>query len=614
MLLGVLAYHQTGMLDFSFAALQQHFDWHTVIVVALIICLFIFLGSLYKIMSLSQGGVSVAELLGGQLVPRSSTDAAERRLLNVVEEMAIAAGITVPRVYLLDEMGINAFAAGTSPNNAVIGVTRGALKHLNRDELQGVIAHEFSHIFNGDMRLNIRLMGGLHGILLLGMTGYYLLRVTRYVGRSRSSKGGNAAVLLLVLGIGLVAIGYIGFFFGQWIKSMVSRQREFLADASAVRYTRNQQGIADALKKIGGMGSTLINPAAAEYSHAYFSQGVSSVLEFMFATHPPLARRIRSIEPRWDGKYILPRIPKPEPKTPAQAPAAEDKQAKLTNVLLAGAIAAGVLSADEIIEQVGTVSDEQMALAQQIIAAIPVALREAAAEPFGARAVIYGVLMDWRAAVAVEQQSILKQLADPAVANMTQQLEEDRKALPEFARLPLLELTLPALQELSINQYQQFRSVVQALISADKKVDLKEWIMQRLVIQQLDEHFGLRKPARAKHAYLGAVKNEAEILLSLVAYTEHPDDAHAGQAFEAGKQAIGTTAFSIVPREELSLAKLNGAIDKLEQLKPVLKSRILKAITASIMHDGKATIKGQELLRTIASCLNCPIPPLGVMR
>lgn len=497
LVLAILAFNQTEMLVFSIDALQQNFNWHTVVSVGLIIILFIFLGSLYKIISLSQGGTSVAEMLGGRLVPRSSTDIAERQLLNVVEEMAIASGITVPPVYLLDEMGINAFAAGTSPNNAVIGVTQGTLKHLSRNELQGVIAHEFSHIFNGDMCLNIRLMGVLHGILLLGLMGYQLLRATRYMGRSRNSKGGQAVIVVLVLGAGLVVIGYVGYFFGQWIKSMVSRQREYLADASAVRYTRNRWGIADALKKIGGMGSMLINPAAAEYSHAYFSQGVSGALEFIFATHPPLDKRIKSIDPQWDGKYFMPTISRPEPATPQQAPATANKQTQVTNVILAGAIAAGVLSAEELIEQVGTVSDEQMALAQQIIAAIPVPLREAAAEPFGARAVIYGLLMDWRAGVSLEQKAILNQLADPAVANLTQQLQEAQQALPEFARLPLLELSLPILKTLSINQYQQFRSVVQALISADKKVDLKEWVMQRLVIQQLDEHFGLRNPPRS---------------------------------------------------------------------------------------------------------------------
>ncbi|NNF97042.1 MAG: M48 family metallopeptidase, partial [Halobacteria archaeon] len=290
LLLGILTYGQTGEFIFSPMILQQQFDWDIFIGVAIVVSILIFLGSLYKTMSLSEGGRSVAEMLGGRLIARNTSDPDERRLLNVVEEMSIASGISVPNVYLLDETSINAFAAGLTPNDVVIGVTQGTLRYLSRDELQGVIAHEFSHIFNGDMRMNIRLIGVLHGILLLGLIGYYILRATRYVRGSRNKEGASAIAIVLALGAGLVAIGYIGFFFGQWIKAMVSRQREFLADASAVQFTRNKEGIAGALKKIGGLtaGSYLENPSAPQYSHDYFSQGVGGFLQSLFETHPPL--------------------------------------------------------------------------------------------------------------------------------------------------------------------------------------------------------------------------------------------------------------------------------------------------------------------------------------
>jgi len=269
---------------FSAELFWRQFDWGLFTAVAAGVTILVILGSVYKMVALSGGGRTVAEMLGGSPIPRNTDDRTQRRLLNVVEEMAIASGIPPPPVYLLNDMGINAFAAGLSPNNAVIGVTRGALTYLNRDELQGVIAHEFSHIFNGDMRMNIRLMSVLHGILLLGLAGYYLLRATRFMRTSRNRNGGNAVVVMLALGGGLVVIGYIGFFFGQWIKATVSRQRELLADASAVQYTRNNQGIADALKKIGGStwGSLLENPSAQQYSHAYFSVGVRGLLQSLF--------------------------------------------------------------------------------------------------------------------------------------------------------------------------------------------------------------------------------------------------------------------------------------------------------------------------------------------
>ncbi|MGC2166174.1 MAG: M48 family metallopeptidase, partial [Gallionella sp.] len=320
----------------------QRFDWGLFGIVSIASIAVILLGSTYKMLSLKGGGSVVAELLGGRLVPHNTDDPALRRLINVIEEMAIASGTPPPPVYLLDDMGINAFAAGLTPYNAVIGVTRGAITYLSRDELQGVIAHEFSHIFNGDMRMNIHLMGVLHGILLIGLAGYYLLRVTRFTTSSRSRGGGNAVIIVLVLGVGLLVIGYVGFFFGQWIKATVSRQREFLADASAVQFTRNRHGIAGALIKIGGAtwGSRLESPSARQYCHAYFSDGVGGFLDGLFATHPPLEHRIKRIDPRWDGKFVAPKVEEvAAARDPADIAAARPK-------VLARAVLAVVLTPD----------------------------------------------------------------------------------------------------------------------------------------------------------------------------------------------------------------------------------------------------------------------------
>ncbi|MEJ2488626.1 MAG: M48 family metallopeptidase, partial [Sulfurovaceae bacterium] len=273
----------------------------TIVEIALGVVAFVAIGSLYKYLTLSSGGKNVALGLGGNQLNYNSATAQERVLLNVVEEISIAAGISVPAVYLLDEDSINAFAAGLSFDDAVIGVTRGAVEKLDRNELQGVIAHEFSHIFNGDMRLNLQLTALLHGILLIGLTGWTILRSMSRVRISSSKKGGGGAYIIL-LAVGLLVIGYVGTFFGSLIKANVSRKREYLADATAVQYTRYPQGIANALKKIMYYNSKLQAPAAATYSHLYFAEGVSSFFGSFMATHPPLEERIKKIEPYWDGE------------------------------------------------------------------------------------------------------------------------------------------------------------------------------------------------------------------------------------------------------------------------------------------------------------------------
>lgn len=606
LVMAIVVYHRDA-IHFSADPFWQRFDWHLFSLIAIATVAFIAIGSLYKTLSLSDGGWVVAEMLGGSLVPRNTDDPAQRRLINVVEEMAIASGTPAPPVYLLNDMGINAFAAGLSPYNAVIGVTRGAITYLSRDELQGVIAHEFSHIFNGDMRMNIRLMGVLHGILLIGLTGYYLLRATRYASSSRSRDGGSVVAAMALLGVGLVVIGYVGFFFGQWIKATVSRQREFLADASAVQFTRNKDGIAGALKKIGGAscGSQLENPSARQYCHAYFSDGVDGFLEELFATHPPLEQRIKLIDSNWDGKFVEPQV-----QDVATAHAAMDTSGGRTAVL-AGAVMAGVLTPDDAIATVGKMNQEHVDRARDILFSIPDPLRQAASEPFGARAVIFGMLLDSNVDILSRQQAALATQTDVAVAQLTEQLRAHFPNLPAAARLPLAGLALPTLRTLSKAQYDQFRSVVQALIAADNMVSLSEWTLTHFLMRQLDEHFGLQTPTKARFGALGDVNREASLLISLVAHAEHHGATDAAErAFNAGISAAGATALKFAPREELHLGELDAAIDKLAELKPLLKPRIIKACAAVIMYDGQATTRGHELLRTIASCLDSPMPPL----
>ena len=610
LVLAIIAYNQTGILATNMAELSAVFQWDLFWTIAIAISLIIALGSFFKMSMLSSGGQAVAEALGGRLIPQNSSDPMHKKLLNVVEEMAIASGSPVPSVYLLDESGINAFAAGWSPNNAVIGVTRGALTYLTRDELQGVIAHEFSHIFNGDMRLNIRLIGVLHGILLLGILGYYLMRSVRYIGSSRNKEGGSLVLAIFMLGIGLTVIGYCGTFFGQWIKAIVSRQREYLADASAVQYTRNPASIAGALKKIGGyqMGSKLLSPSAPEYSHAYFSKGVATAMDFVFATHPPLPKRIRRIEPRWNGEFIVPKreLPPEEPSAKIE----KDKKQVFLDTVTATTVGVAVNEALHAIDKIGQPTDREFTYARHLLDDIPDKIKEEAEDPFGVRALMYCFVIHHSAEVQQLQWKHLQAEADRGVYLKTEQLYPAVAALPTKLRLPIFELCFPALKSLSKVQYQLFKENLNALIVADKKVDIREWVVQRLIKQQVDEAYGLRKPPMAVHSHIGAVKREFELMLSLVAYAEHKDDAEAQQAFTTGIRAIGATALNMIPRKQITITELDSAMDRLQQVKPLVKPRLLKALVTCVGMDNKITVNGAELTRAIASCLGSPMPPI----
>ena len=418
-------------------------------------------GTLFKIAQLRGGGKVVAEQLGGRLLNPDSTVPSEQQLLNVVQEMAIASGAPTPPVYLLDqEAGINAFAAGFTPSDAVIGVTRGAAEAFTRDELQGVIAHEFSHILNGDMRLNIRLIGLLHGILIIGILGYFVLRMGMFsgVGRSRSRQQGSP-LPLLALGAGLMAVGLFGMLFGNLIKAAVSRQREFLADASAVQFTRQPAGIADALKRIGGAttGSGIQSPNAPEASHMFFGRAIRG-LSGLFSTHPPLAERIRRIDPSWDG--ALP-----------EGPPAASAQPSATGV---AAFAGGTASAGPpTVDQVGQPAGEaHLQYAARLVKSLPAQLVSAAHEPYGARAVVYALLLDHEATPRQRQLGHLEGAADPGVYEETLRLMPLVDGLDMRARLPLLDMSLPALRGLVPAQYDLFKQNVAELVQADDEIDV----------------------------------------------------------------------------------------------------------------------------------------------
>ncbi len=574
----------------------------------------ILLGSLYKTSQLASGGESVALMMGGRLIDQGTRDPAERRLLNVVAEMALASGTPVPPVYVMEnEPCINAFAAGHEPGDAVIGVSHGCLDYLDRDELQGVMAHEFSHILNGDMRLNLRLIGVLHGILVLAILGWYVMHSLRFSGRSsRDSKGGGGAmVVILIVALGLLVVGSIGLFFGKLIKSGVSRQHEYLADASAVQFTRLPDGIAGALKKIGGRPETskIEDGHAEEISHMFFGSAFGSRKVQLFATHPPLAERIRRIDPSFDGTF--PKRVKPVKVRP-EAPKLKPKEKPPSPFEAIGG-AAAPLDPGGVLGRIGLPGMEQLLYAAVILESMPQPIAAAAGEPYGARAVIYAVLLDRDADVRSEQLAALKARAEALSYRETQRLAPLIDNLPDEARLPLVDMTLPALKQQSPDQYATFRENVDALIEADEKLDLLEYTVRTMLLRQLDVPFGRAKPIAVRYRRLDPLLPSLVAVLSTLAYAGQEGEADVRRAFDGGMAEIGRTG-SLLVKSDCSLRNLDAALDALAEAAPKLKRNILSACIACVAADGKVTPREGQLVHAVAAVLGVPIPPIGATK
>ncbi|HUT13515.1 MAG TPA: M48 family metallopeptidase [Thermoguttaceae bacterium] len=591
--------------------------WHPGLfaLVALATIGLIFLGSLYKISQLSSGGEAVALMLGGRLIDSQTRDLAERRLLNVVEEMALASGTPVPPVYVMDnEPSINAFAAGHEPGDAVIGVSRGSLEYLNRDELQGVMAHEFSHILNGDMRTNLRLVGILHGILILAILGWFVLRSTAFSGhrsrRSSSSKeGGGAVAVILVVGVGLLVVGSIGLFFGKLIKSAVSRQREYLADASAVQFTRLPEGIAGALKKIGGRkeSSKIEDAHAEEVSHMFFGNAFGSLQSNLLSTHPPLAERVRRIDPSFDGNF--PKRVKPV-KIAADEVGAKPRKKPGKPLEAIGAGGTTPLDPTGVLRRIGLPGMEAILYAAALLESMPEPVRNAAHEPYGARAVIYALLLDRDPQMRQKQLDALRPKAEELSYRETERLAPQIDRLPDEARVPLIETTFPALKKLSPEQYTRFRENVELLIAADEQVDLLEYTIHSMLLRNLDVQFGRAKPLAVRHHRLDPLLPSLVAVLSMLAHAGQTDEADVRRAFDKGMAEVGRSG-TLQSKSEGSLRNLDAALKSLAEAGPKLKKQILAACVACVAADGKVTPREGELVQAVAAMLGVPVPPIG---
>lgn len=573
------------------------------------------LGSLYKIAELSAGGEAVALMLGGRHIDPQTTNLAERRLLNVVEEMALASGIPVPPVFVLDhEPSINAFAAGHQPGDAVVAVSAGALKYLSRDELQGVMGHEFSHILNGDMRLNLRVIGVVNGILVLAILGYYILRFGGTSSGNSDRDSSNTAIFLF--GLALVTLGYIGVFFGNLIKAAISRQREFLADASAVQFTRYPGGIAGALKKIGGLdtGSRIRDMHAHEISHMFFGDAFAGSFFNLFATHPPLVDRIKALEPDFDGSFgkVEPVALTGDADRRTAAPVVASGLAGRGPVMAAMVdelpARQSACDAGTIARRIGTPDAAALQGAAQVLGDLPPLLAGAAREPFDSQAVIFAMLLARDEATRMKQLQVLQSQIDPALYRRMQQLAGAVAALTPDTKLPLVDLSVPALKRLSPQQYARFHQIVNAMVSADGQVDLFEYCLRTMLFSYLDVYFRLKKPPAVRYRTVDSVARPLAVVLSALAYVGQQQPEEIEKAFQAGVKNL-PGRFALLQLPECKLDQFDAALSELQQTSPNVKRDIIGAVTACIACDGKVTLQESSLLRAIAAALGCPMPP-----
>ncbi|HGS4879220.1 TPA: M48 family metallopeptidase [Vibrio parahaemolyticus] len=535
----------------------------------------------------ANGGRGVAESIGGKLISTDTSNAKHRQLLNVVEEMSIASGIPVPPVYVMtEEHGINAFAAGMSIDDAVIGVTQGALDAFSRDELQGVIAHEFSHILNGDMRLNTRLIGALFGITCIAHFGHLILdnsNSTRHVSRSSSDSNKGFAVIILIAIVCLV-LGWLGTLFGNMIKAAISRQREFLADASAVQFTRNDQGIAGALKKIGSnvQGSTLNTKASDEMSHMMFGQSKLSGFSDLFATHPPLDERIRRIEPNWDGSY---------------AQHSHAQNTAFGNEQVSGFAVGGGSPAS----QSASPSEQLSETGQQLISQLPPELVDIAREPYSARFIAFALIFDGS---DIQREMIKSYVPLASQSTLLPWLDYD---LPLHLRFPLLELALPALKSLSEAQKISLCKVLRELSETDNQYSLAEWCVINLLEKQLLASFGLIK----QHKTLKQLEESVFWLLRELAWVSHSQADKAQRAYHCALAHLDFPEVTLEPANS-NWHLSRAALELLLQLKPKDRRIFVKACRIAIESDGEITVAEGELYRVIACFLEVPEPPLTI--
>ena len=578
------------------------------------VLILILLASFFKSLALSKGGgAMVAKSLGGREVDRSTNNHKERVLVNVIEEMSIASGVPVPSIFILDqEDDINAFAAGYTPSDAAIGVTNGCLNILNRDELQGVIAHEFSHILNGDMRLNIRMISVLFGILVLTLIGYFTLRLLPSGSSRRSSSkegGGGGLAIILVIALAMMIFGFIGQITAKLIKAAVSRQREFLADASAVQFTRNPAGISGALKKIGGgAGSTISHHRAEEASHMFFGSCFKKIFINIFATHPPLEDRIRAIDGTFEG-FISSRNQKYSQSHFGQTESMVSS--------LSGGQSIQIDNQEQeyglnVLDQMGQICDEQMYVARGILSSINNSIINAVRDRDGAKVIAGFLLLSSDESTRERQTVIIKDFVGSIFDDLQAHIEEILES-PSATKIAIMDLCLPSLRSCSENEYDQFCNYIDMLILADDQIDLFEFMIQRIIKRHLDKYFGrVKKSNSFRFVSLSNVKKECTIILSAMAGVGSTVKSESLEAFNNGALILekeGSGNLKMLEPGSCGINEIDKALDKLERCSSTLKKDILVACGTAALSDNHLSCLEIELLRAVADSIGTPIPP-----
>jgi len=581
------------------------------ITTAVVTTVFILGASLFKTSVLSAGGGKVATSMGGTLVPADVSDPLRRRLRNVVEEMSIASGVPVPEIYVLEEeSGINAFAAGYNPGDAAVAVTRGTLELLNRDELQGVIAHEFSHVLNGDMKLNIRMMGVLYGIMVIGLIGRMITRGGYHASILSSRRNRNSGGIVMV-GIGLALLGFIGVFFARIIKAAVSRQREFLADASAVQFTRQSDGIANALKKIGGysQASYIQSTDPEEVSHMLFGSGAK--LFGMFATHPPLTDRIKALDPSFsEADY---------PEVDLMAERAQQSDTSGVSELASGlstALASGgtVVLSETIAESVGQPEVEHVEYAKQLRQSIPDSLYDAAHSAELAYLLTLALILDRGDQTIDQQLGLIEERMGGQRAGIIRDYHQELARTGEEFRLPLLAIAFPALKLRPAPQLSYLVDLGRRLIEIDGKIDLYEYCLYRILMVNLGQAIDPSGKRTATRAGKRELRQAAVNVLAIVADHGHDDPEECQQAFSAGAALLGkwATGTKIQPNRDYTVNILDQSLDVLLLLNGKGRRKLLRAVSEVADYDEHLTVAEAELIRVICATLDCPLPPILV--
>ncbi len=595
-----------GAIAFVYFIFSYQIPSNFYLICTLITLAVISLGTVEILARLSMGNGELATLLAGRPVPRSSGRDDERRLINVVDEMAIASGLAAPPLYVLNrERGINAFVAGLSPGQAVVVVTQGALEQLSRDELQAVIAHEFSHIINGDIRLNLRAVCALQGIVFLAAIGRFMMQ---YYSGAGTEEGRRFFHLpLAAAGVGVFAVGSVGLLFCRIIQAALARERENLADASSVRFTRNADALCGALAriKLNAEGARLRNWHADALAHMLFAPGssggwVSSLVRSLVATHPPIEERMRRINPHVAPGFYLEKARKPREDEKPKEHVVDNKPKTIIPKRLTGVAM--------LIAGIGDPGAEHLEYAASLLAYLSPTIREALRDPLGAQTVMLGCVLEEELTIRNRQLAAIGTTTGrELLARRTEVIAPALRQLDRAYRLPLVALAVPVLKALDEAARKEFLDTLRAVLLADQRLTLSDFVLATILDWTLGPK--ARRGGAVRYAARAELAAETTLVLSLLAYSGSNDQAEATAAFDKGKAAMALPALTLGTRDALQLSRVSEALERMSVLAPLEKAQLLEGFAVTVASDGNVKLMEHELLRAVACVLDCPMPP-----